>query len=1140
MATVLLMVLLSILALGMLSLSTVSVRTNSASSAEAQAQANARLALMTAIGKIQEQMGPDQRISMTADQRIASGGDGEQTSSVAGNRYWTGVFDSWLDTSEDRPSPSFRSWLISGNDQLVTQIGLPETALAANEFVELVGEKTAGAELEKHVRVPSVEVDGGGRMAWWVGDQGVKAAMATPVPNSESSFEVVRNNLQSAPRNGIELATAGDVEPFVAITPDDTRLTKLTSWQQTSHLTTDVAANRPLFHDLAAFSTGLLTNVREGGFRKDLSMKMETYPTAPDLTDPNNILYTANSTMTGNDEVGINFMELWGYYHLYKDLNYSGGGNYTTGGTIPSNVPYLQTKPSETEIANDLWDRFKHPITISYQTIYSFEVAPHPDENGDNVIWLNFDPVVTLWNPLDVAVDVPKHDRWNYLYSFWMIPYDVNVQVNDGPELNCSILKTANWKSDANFLKLNAGVAETLTLKPGEVVKISQDGNLSSNQRGQSIGGWQGFNGKKGFNYGGGFRVPLLHPSSGGRGEEVYIPVSPSDTISYSATPRAGSEGSNSQRFSLTHINLELGGRGATNHGYMSVDSRSGYSRVQVGEVRSMNDQRGMPNPSDVTANDDANVEVFPDIEGPSLTRELTASGLINDKATFMIHSYLAKTEEENLSGSRMFSRFNPRAYSLDFYNLSKQERDMLPFETEVRALTSWFDAPLDESVSGQGYFGSSLGAQFGSSFVTTHSVPRQPIVSLAALQHSFANGFNMATKPGIRGSSASMAYPLLPQVSHAIGNSLAPSVIPQDQTTHNVSNYPHPLADHSYLANRELWDDYFFSGIAPQPTPAFNQERDQKEVAQAFFENEEPLPVVRYLPVLDDQEAGELVDSLFSGDLPTEESIRTVASHLRVDGMFNVNSTSIEAWKAVLGSLKNRPIVVQSESGTESIKPADGRTPIAASIGAPRDVLLEDDSAMEPEQWYGRRSLTNDEIESLAEGIVREVRKRGPFLSLADFVNRRVGTNSDLAKSGAIQSALDSSDVTVNADQLQDRAVTSTDASRFEFSEAEEGPMHYGAPSVVKQGDILTPIAPILSARSDSFIIRAYGEATDSDGNVLAQAWCEAAVERDRNYVDPSEDANVVAADLTLDINRKFGRQFKITSFRWLNPSEI
>jgi hypothetical protein len=252
------------------------------------------------------------------------------------------------------------------------------------------------------------------------------------------------------------------------------------------------------------------------------------------------------------------------------------------------------------------------------------------------------------------------------------------------------------------------------------------------------------------------------------------------------------------------------------------------------------------------------------------------------------------------------------------------------------------------------------------------------------------------------------------------------------------------------------------------------------------------------------------------------------------------VNSTSIEAWKAVLGGLRDRAIVTRTENGSESVKASDGSTPVV-NIGAPRDVVVADEPWMDSAQWNGRRTLSDDQIDSLAQGILMEVRKRGPFLSLADFVNRRVGTDKDLAKSGAIQSALDSGEVSVNENQNGSRAVGEGTANRFEFPEAEEGAMHYGAPSLVKQGDILTPIAPILSARSDSFIIRAYGDVRSPDGKtILAQAWCEAVLERGREYVDSSEDATTLPDELTKDINRSFGREFGIVSFRWLNPDEI
>lgn len=57
------MILLTIIAIGLLGLSSIALRTSSREQARMEAQANARLALALAIGELQSQLGPDQRIS---------------------------------------------------------------------------------------------------------------------------------------------------------------------------------------------------------------------------------------------------------------------------------------------------------------------------------------------------------------------------------------------------------------------------------------------------------------------------------------------------------------------------------------------------------------------------------------------------------------------------------------------------------------------------------------------------------------------------------------------------------------------------------------------------------------------------------------------------------------------------------------------------------------------------------------------------------------------------------------------------------------------------------------------------------------------------------------------------------------------
>ncbi|MEO0018385.1 MAG: hypothetical protein RLZZ522_1668, partial [Verrucomicrobiota bacterium] len=229
----------------------------------------------------------------------------------------------------------------------------------------------------------------------------------------------------------------------------------------------------------------------------------------------------------------------------------------------------------------------------------------------------------------------------------------------------------------------------------------------------------------------------------------------------------------------------------------------------------------------------------------------------------------------------------------------------------------------------------------------------------------------------------------------------------------------------------------------------------------------------------------------------------------------------------------------IRDANGKETVQAATADVTPVASLLAPDKSVAQGSGTVEsndPAQWVGRRTLSDTEIDRLARNIVKEVRKRGPFISLADFVNRRVGTVKELARAGAIQNALDAPDSKINdAYQSGDRATT---AKNFQFPEAEQGPISQGIPGIVKQADILTPIAPILSARSDSFLIRAYGEKTDASGKVIARAWCEAVVQRSASFIDPVDLPDKVYTSIST-INKTFGRRFEMVSFRWLNSSE-
>ena len=60
------LVILTLVAVGLLSLAGVTIRSSSANAEQLEADANARMALMIAIGQLQQTMGPDRRISARA------------------------------------------------------------------------------------------------------------------------------------------------------------------------------------------------------------------------------------------------------------------------------------------------------------------------------------------------------------------------------------------------------------------------------------------------------------------------------------------------------------------------------------------------------------------------------------------------------------------------------------------------------------------------------------------------------------------------------------------------------------------------------------------------------------------------------------------------------------------------------------------------------------------------------------------------------------------------------------------------------------------------------------------------------------------------------------------------------------------
>jgi hypothetical protein len=211
------------------------------------------------------------------------------------------------------------------------------------------------------------------------------------------------------------------------------------------------------------------------------------------------------------------------------------------------------------------------------------------------------------------------------------------------------------------------------------------------------------------------------------------------------------------------------------------------------------------------------------------------------------------------------------------------------------------------------------------------------------------------------------------------------------------------------------------------------------------------------------------------------------------------------------------------SEAVTSSDSPVSRFAPL---IGDKVDASTDGQA-----RWAGHRRLTPDQIKDLAKNVVAEVKARGPFQSVAEFVNRRLEDDPTTGNSGALQTAIENSNL--NTDFGLGAPKNYSELT----SGSGSGNTSDGAATQITQSDLLNRLAPSLTVRGDTFTIRAYGEATR--GGKKVKAWCEAVVQRSHDFVDPTQASTTATANLNA-VNQAFGRRFKIVSFRWLSEAEI
>ena len=1169
--TLSLMVLLTLIAVGLLTLSSISLRTAGQGNDMAIARANARLALMLAIGELQKTAGPDKRITAPANLLNASAQVGVANASMGITGVWNSSKESYNNTDyhSSKTGKNFLGYLISNpNPQTAPDPKmLPDDA---GKSQKLVGSKSVGiGNTTAEISAPLVAIAGtkanatAGEISWVTLDEGMKGCIdllpaTTPASQGESVTQV-----GSAARNGFQT-----VEKMNFLKADNAKLMaslpKLITLNEAGLAADSTDAVAKYFHDFTIASKSLQVDVANGGLKTDLSVLFDgAFGAAVPSAYANRYLYSdSNAPFQGSATTSDVQWSLYANYsRLYRrttvndnpkdGLKVAIPPNYSLKAINDRTIKQIRYEPNMATLKQPLL----MPTVVRVDTVFSIITrdyhAGHGNETYPYQLDLMYLPVITLHNPYNVPIRVNGLQM-----EFSDIPLGFEFLINGQPcttggmvPINKMSLNHGGDKKTFNMQFSNSlgttgsevviGAGETrifgTPFRPDlnwqhEVDTNGSDPNGFFDWDNTQTGAKTDSNGNRvpklttpglitsptdGVGFDLDFIAPGNHTDWYKARSDFGTPIlKADDTIQVRYGPVIPDTASSTNAFSVT-VRMVVG----------SQTTDVGTTQIFYGDVGKLTKVV-----AEGTSPRFTETRSFPAIwpragESPKTTMQIhednaTPVKLYSQARPFAVFSLSAKTTMESFTKSRPLADTGMamQMATCDFTSTNSEgsspmEVALVPVKSGGLVIESGgITNPAGTSL--QGFFFGGHGTTNGTPNATLYEIPMAPLQSIAQLRH--ANG----------GSIGSIPY-----VTYTVGESRAHPALTPDVAFFKTDT-SRVVLDHSWLANDQLWDRYWFSTLSTLQGVAYtgSAATTQAQLATDFFAGSKPLPNRRNMAYIPDGKT--------AADTATAAKTATgtqSAAYIITQGGFNVNSTSVPAWISVLSGLAKSDVPLAGGT-TEKIPPGTPFLRIRQPVNGSASAI-----DLKSKLWNSYRTLNDEEIKKLAVEIVTEVKARGPFLSMAEFVNRRLGPSSDLTNKGAIQAALDRAKInTIMESNSRPVAPADTTAYGWKNSDAVAISTGAGAPGEVSQGDVLSAIGSFVTVRSDTFKIRAYGDAKNVSGKVTARAWCEATIQRIPGFLDSSDLPETAMADLKSPINLVFGRQFKVTSFRWLHPDEI
>ena len=937
---------------------------------------------------------------------------------------------------------------------------------------------------------------------------------------------------------------------------------------------------------------------------------------------------------------GASWTDLWRWYQSYKPDEGRSLSSLTPLRSVPVPVS-THTGYTPGHQFLDKYEMLDFPRFAKVQYVYSYTARQEgtlADGSPAYRLGIGFVPVLTLWNPFNFRLEFPLPTsrggvapsikcagmpvgfhvgfrRWDaatgtYGGTVWVTPSSPNLPPQGQRWVHTSFFATQTWLS--NYTQGKPGSSprppDRFMLDPGEALVFTPHlttDYVKTNGNGDGFAAYPGFDPTYAIvNYG----------QTIGTYDRIFPQVTPVGSWSWTGgandlvviQPYYSDHTSNS-----AWANSETAVDFWTDNGWPVQEYRGAYITSFKSAVEGPTGQNTLR----INYN-------------PAKFRSVTLAAATGTKVPFLSMSLYLKSERGTSQAGRQYPNLAFLHSSLLNRNqtLDGNQKDLLwlrnvGIEFSIDQLFgSWDSDAFQLDPNNRGFVGSGLTAEFGSRYWAGSEQPYWPMIALGLLQNAQVGnqGLGAWRTMGTWISGGAIDF--------AFGNSAGYPGIPVDavinQGGDSTASWPTSpsatgtrfLIDHAYLANWSGWDYYFASSLTRQDTAGFAAHgvtrRDFAQVLDEFMRGAARLPNrrltwVRNSGETDDAAAwarlmtasvphvpgGIPAGTTRQGDLARTDAHGVLARNLLLEGAFNVNSVSQEAWRAVLLAARGRGVphdrTSQGAPGTVAVDDLSSgtvRTPFprfSMPLGPCADKVSTEES-----YWTGFRALTDAQVDALAEAIVREVKLRGPFLSLGEFVNRRVarrgagpadwfakqsgratGTMADTRPEtrGALQAAIDRTDInarfTAAGRTYTTAEMTASDPSlpgmtnqyladvalaNYPADATGKVARAYGANGFLTQADVLNVIGGFLTSRGDTFTLRCLGESPKGD----TRAVCEIVVQRLPEYlrhrdtpaVNPNEgDAPETNWGLLKDpVNKSLGRRFRIVSFRWLAPSEI